>query len=169
MSFYFSLKSQCHFSLLYAMKHSLILMLCLLCFGSLPLSAQKDLQIGKFFDSSYGKRKDATETLIKGKQLKPYKMTLFRSLTLPIHAVNIAELEKAIKTDTKEAIDKEAGSKGARLYYGFYQLRPIDKTRRYLFFRNNSLNPTTSRQNTLTLIYMQGSATLDELKSKFAK
>lgn len=114
-----------------------------------PLSAQKDLQIGKFFDSSYGKRKDATETLIKGKQLKPYKLSLFRSLTLPIHAVNIAELEKAIKTDTKEAIDKEAGSKGARLYYGFYQLRPIDKTRRYLFFRNNSLNSTTSRQTRL--------------------
>lgn len=155
--------------MLHAMKHSHILMLCLLCFGSLSLSAQEDLQIGKFFDSSYGKRKDATETLIKGKQLKPYKLTLFRSLTLPVHAVNIAEMEKAIKADTKGAIDKEAGRKGARLYYGFYQLQPQDKTRRYLFFRNNALNPPASRQNTLTLIYMQGSATLNELKNKFAK
>lgn len=148
-------------------KHTLLPLLFYLC--SLPLMAQKHLQVGHFFGSNYGKQKEATEILMKGKRLKPYNLMLFRSLTLPTQSINIAEIEKAVTADGSKAIDKETGRKGKRLYYGFFQLQPLKGLNCYLFYRNNSLNPANSRKANITLIYMEGKASLDELKKSFAR
>lgn len=53
-----------------------------LLFTSLPLSAQEGLQINSLFDGRFKKDSRAVEVLIKGKELKKYHLTLFRSLTV---------------------------------------------------------------------------------------
>lgn len=150
------------------MKHHILLGLLLLLF-CLPLQAQKNLHIASLFDGQYRDRKDATEVLMKGRKLVPYKLTLFRSLTLNTTTVNVAQIEKLVRADGATAIDKEAGSRGGRLYYAFYQLKPAGDTRRYLFFRNNSLQTGSGKKNTLTVIYMEGTATIEELKHTFGQ
>ena len=48
----------------------------------LPLWAQKGMHVEALFDSRFKQDKRAVEVLIKGKELKKYHLTLFRSLTV---------------------------------------------------------------------------------------
>lgn len=150
------------------MKHAVILgLFLLLC--SLPLQAQKNLNISSLFNGQYRNKEDATEVLMKGRKLVPYKLSLFRSLTLNTGTVNVSQIEKMVKADGAKAIDKEVGSRSGRLYYAFYQLKPSGENCRYLFYRNNSLQTGNGKKNTLTVIYMEGTATIEELKRTFAR
>lgn len=134
---------------------------------SLPLCAQEGLHIAPLFNGQFRDDRHATEVLMKGRKLAPYKLTLFRSLTLNTGRVDVGKIERLIRADGSSAIDKEVGMRGGRLFYGFYQLKPAGHTRRYLFYRNNSLKPGGGHTATLTVIYMEGSATIDEIKRTF--
>ena len=48
----------------------------------LPMSAQKGMHVETLFDGRFKYDKRAVEVLIKGKELKKYHLTLFRSLTV---------------------------------------------------------------------------------------
>lgn len=133
----------------------------------LTATAQEGLQINSFFDKHYKEWKKATEVLVKGKQLKPYDLTLFRSITLKDLPEEALKIEACVMKDVEKAVDKEEGRIGERLYYGFYCLPPrYEMTYRYLFYRNTSVKKD-ARQDEVTLVYMEGYATLDELKRIF--
>ncbi len=150
------------------MKRTICLWLMGLVVG-LQLSAQKGLHIAPLFNGQFRDDKGTTEVLMKGRKLAPYKLTLFRSLTLSIAHANVAQIERLVQADGATAVDKESGRRDGRLYYGFYQLKPARQTRRYLFYRNNALRPGNGRTGTLTLIYMEGTATIEELRRTFGQ
>ena len=135
---------------------------------SLALWAQKGLHVAQLFDGRYHKRKDATEVLMKGRQLSVYKLTLFRSITLGPQSSNAAAIEPLVKADGRSAIDKEVTTRGGRLAVAFYQLPSVGKTRRYLYYSNTGA-ASGSASSQISLIYMEGTATLDELKRSFKK
>ena len=147
-------------------KRILILVLALPL--NLALWAQKGLHVAQLFDGRYHNRKDATEVLMKGRQLGVYKLGLFRSLTLGPQSSNVSVIEPLVKADGRSAIDKELTMRGGRLAVAFYQLPSVGKTRRYLYYSNAGAGsgPETAQIN---LIYMEGTATLDELKRSFKK
>ena len=147
------------------MKRIEILLLC--CMMSVAGFAQAGLHIANLFGERFRYRKDATEVVIGGDRLKPYKLNLFRSLTIKPSAAEVNEFEASVKADVVGALDREAGLRQGRLYYGFYRLRSAGTTNRFIFYRNNTLRAGASP--TLTLIYMEGNATLAELKQRFAK
>ncbi len=60
----------------------IILSLVLTLTAALPLTAQKGLHIEELFGGKYQHHKDATEVLLKGRQISQYGLTLFRSLTV---------------------------------------------------------------------------------------
>ncbi|MBQ8672927.1 MAG: hypothetical protein IJ511_02565 [Bacteroides sp.] len=133
----------------------------------LPLAAQKGHGSERLFDKRFTKHPQAVEVLIKGSELRPYNLTLFRSLTLSGDAEAIAELERIVMEERNEALDKEEGMLSGRLYYGFYcQGRTGKEGFRYLFYRNASLKKEHTR-NEVTIVYMEGNATLEELKRMF--
>ena len=78
-------------------------------------------------------------------------------------------IEQLVRNDTRLAADKETGLKAGRLYYGFYRLPPLSKKplNRYIFYRNNALGK--GGKPTLTLIYMEGTASIEDLRKTFAK
>lgn len=148
------------------MKRRVILFL-LWCCVLIPLSAQDGLQVAALFDGRYRKCPDVIEVMLQGKKVKPYGLTLFRSLTLPAHTADVSYVESLVKSDGARAGDKEVGMKGRRLYYGFYGLPSRNNLNRYIFYRNNSLQ--TGKKPVLTIIYMEGTATIAELKARFGK
>ena len=87
---------------------------------ALPLMAQKGLQVNTLFDGRFKKDHRAVEVLIKGKELKKYHLSLFRSLTVTNAPAVFREMETLVCQDAKSAVDKEVGTIGNRLYYGFY-------------------------------------------------
>ena len=128
----------------------IILSLVLTLTAALPLTAQKGLHIEELFGGKYQHHKDATEVLLKGRQISQYGLTLVRNAP-------------------RLAADKETGLKAGRLYYGFYRLPPLSKKplNRYIFYRNNALGK--GGKPTLTLIYMEGTASIEDLRKTFAK
>lgn len=129
--------------------------------------SQTSLQIAELFNGSYKRKDNAIEVVVKGNQLKRYKLEVFRSLTIKNDPKDFERIEKLVEQDEKHAISKETGHIGERLYYAFYCFSPQKGRFRYIFYRNSSLRKTES--NELTLIYMEGNITMDELKVMFKK
>ena len=129
--------------------------------------SQTSLQIAELFNGSYKRKNNAIEVVVKGNQLKRYKLEVFRSLTIKNDPKDFERIEKLVEQDEKHAISKETGHIGERLYYAFYCFSPQKGRFRYIFYRNSSLRKTES--NELTLIYMEGNVTMDELKVMFKK
>lgn len=77
---------------------------------ALPLMAQKGLQVNTLFDGRFKKDHRAVEVLIKGKELKKYHLSLFRSLTVTNAPAVFREMETLVCQDAKSAVDKEVGN-----------------------------------------------------------
>lgn len=129
--------------------------------------SQDGLHIASLFDGSYKRKDNAVEVIVKGEQLKPYDLRLFRSLTVKNDPKDFERIERLVEQDVRNAVSKETGRIGERLYYGFYCLPPKNGCYRYLFYRNSSLRKVEA--NELTLIYMEGNVTMDMLKKMFKK
>ena len=129
--------------------------------------SQTSLQIAELFNGSYKRKDNAIEIVVKGNQLERYKLEVFRSLTIKNDPKDFERIEKLVEQDEKHAISKETGHIGERLYYAFYCFSPQKGRFRYIFYRNSSLRKT--ELNELTLIYMEGNVTMDELKVMFKK
>ena len=129
--------------------------------------SQEGLQIAELFNGQYKRKDNAIEVVVKGNQLERYKLEVFRSLTITNDPKDFERIEKLVEQDEKHVISKETGHIGERLYYAFYCFPPEKERFRYIFYRNSSLRKTES--NELTLIYMEGNVTMDELKDMFKK
>ena len=141
----------------------IVLMLALVVEGR----SQTGLQIAELFDGQYKRKDNAIEVVVKGNQLERYRLKVFRSLTVKNDPKDFERIEKLVEQDEKNAISKETGRIGERLYYAFYCFPSEKEHYRYIFYRNSSLRKTES--NELTLIYMEGNVTMDELKKMFKK
>lgn len=149
------------------MKRILILSLALLLGCLAQVAAQTGLQVDAHFGGRHKGRADITEVYHAGKQLSRYGLTLFRSLTLVPTAAEAAAIERSVVADGRGATDKDVGLHAGRLYYGFYQLPDRKGVHRFIFYRNNALRGTAGA--TLTLIYMEGHASVADLKRQFAR
>lgn len=129
--------------------------------------SQEGLQIAELFNGQYKRKDNAIEVVVKGNQLERYKLEVFRSLMIKNDPKDFERIEKLVEQDENHAISKETGHIGERLYYAFYCFPPEKERFRYIFYRNSSLRKTES--NELTLIYMEGNVTMDELKDMFKK
>ena len=129
--------------------------------------SQTGLQITELFNGQYKRKDNAIEVVVKGNQLERYKLKVFRSLTIKNDPKDFERIEKLVEQDEKNSISKETGRIGERLYYAFYCFPSEKEHYRYIFYRNSSLRKTES--NELTLIYMEGNVTMDELKIMFKK
>lgn len=143
----------------------IILWMCLL--AVLPVCAQKGMHVEDLFGSRFKYDKQAVEVLIKGRELKKYHLTLFRSLTITDEPAVSEEIEALVGLDAQTAVDKEVGKVGKRLYYGFYCFPAQDDNYRYLFYRNAAVAPGNSKKMEVTVVYMEGKITLEELKRMF--
>lgn len=133
----------------------------------LPLWAQKGMHVEALFDGRFKQDKRAVEVLIKGKELKKYHLTLFRSLTVTDSPTLFKEIEALVSQDAETAVDKEVGKVGTRLYYGFFCFSPKNESYRYLFYRNTSVVPNSNKKSEVTVVYIEGQVTLEELKQMF--
>ena len=133
----------------------------------LPLWAQKGMHVEALFDSRFKQDKRAVEVLIKGKELKKYHLTLFRSLTVTDAPTLSKEIEALVSQDAETAVDKEVGKVGTRLYYGSFCFPPKNESYRYLFYRNTPVVPNSNKKPEVTVVYMEGQVKLEELKQMF--
>lgn len=135
----------------------------------IPLSAQNGLHVADAFGGTFQKQKDATEVLLRGNKVSAYNLSLYRSLVLSATSGNVLHIERMVKADGKGAIDKEVSTCGGHISYALYQLKPNNDQRRYIFYRNEAASMRKPSAPKITLIYMEGKATIDALKRSFSK
>ena len=127
------------------------------------LVAEAQIQASHIFNDKNSNH--MSSSCIEGNSLKPYKLTLFSTVTTRDRRL-FEHAEEIIEGNEHKAIDKECGYINGRLYYGFYQFKPDNKGKyRYLFYRNSSLRDDEPCE--ITLVYMEGYPTLTELKKMF--
>lgn len=111
----------------------------------------------------------AKEVYITGRELRSYNLTSYRSFSIDINSKTKAagkEIEFAVRKDGHDAVDKEIVELAGRLYFAVYSLKQTDsKQKRYLFYKNNTLK---NEGGNIVIIYMEGAATLEEIRRKFA-
>lgn len=111
----------------------------------------------------------AKEVYITGRKLRSYNLTAYRSFSIDINSKTKAagkEIELAVRKDGRNAVDKEMVELAGRLYFAVYSLKQTDsKQNRYLFYKNNALKKDGGD---IVIIYMEGNATLEEIRRKFA-
>ncbi len=131
----------------------LILTLLGLCFEA---HAQKGLAIQSAFDE-LAVRQNATEVVMGAGRLKKYRLSLFHSLEIKNpSASDRTRIEALIQADAAQAIRHEENG-GHRLC----ELPHSGSTHRYIFYRPGS--------QSLILIYIEGKASLEQIKSQFLK
>ena len=142
-----------------------IMMICML-FASTAM-AQVGLNINRLFDGRYKKAAGATEIIVTGVQAREIGLTVYHSLSLTDK--NQTELvEGLVVKDGVQAVDKEVEYRNGQLYYGFYTMKKSKRDNRYIFYLNQNL-ARKSPKNIVTLIYMEGLASPDEIKKLIRK
>lgn len=149
------------------MARRIFTILVLSLFLGMEAWSQEGLQIAELFNGKYKRKDNAIEVVVKGSKLERYRLKVFRSLTVKDDPEDFERIEKLVEQDGKNALSKETGNIGGQLYYAFYCLPAKGDHYRYIFYRNSSLRK--EEPNELTLIYMEGNVTMEELKMMFKK
>ena len=137
------------------MKKLLTLILLLLS-PHLGMWAQKGLAIQAAFDE-LAVKKNATEVVMSGKRLKDFHLSFFHSLEIKNpSAADHQRLSSLVKTDAAQAVTREESSD-----HKFYELPQRKVNHSYILYRNSG--------QTLTLIYIEGKASLKQIKQYFQK
>lgn len=136
--------------------------------ATLPAVAQSGLNINSLFDGRYKKTPYATELIVTGVNAHDYNLNVYHSLKVTQKAQQNL-IESLVVKDGVKAVDKEVEYRNGQIYYGFYTLPQTKKgLNRYIFFLNQNLAHNAPK-NMVTLIYMEGKATAEEIKKLIRK
>jgi len=118
--------------------------------------AQKELAIGAAFDE-FAVKKNATEVVMGAGRLKKYNLSLFHSIEIRNpSATDQQRIEKLIQSDAEQAILHEENTS-----HKLYELPQRKGMHYYIFYRSSS--------QSLTLIYIEGKASMKQIESQFLK
>ena len=151
------------------MKHSF---LSLIIFAlALPLAAQDGLEINKIFKGEVVNEKAMKESLVKGDNLAPYKLRVLHTAKFTIGDSRRDEVEALFEEDMKGRLSEddenlELEYRDGHLYYAIVQLTDSKKgLHRYICYQCRK----TMGGNGITLVYMEGKASLADLRKTFKK
>lgn len=152
----------------------IIIMACLL--TTIVSMAQEGLNINKLFDKDLKakewvtiERHGVTEILVNGNKAKEMGLSIYHSLSVAQGTKSQWEpIEKLVEKDAAQALDKDVEYRNGQLYYGFYTLKPNKRNKRYIFYLNQNL-ARKSPKNVVTVIYMEGKKSPEEVKKLIRK
>ena len=148
------------------MKQFIIIILTCLMASSTAV-AQNGLNINSLFDGRFKKATGATEIIVTGSRANEIGLKVYHSLSVT-DEIQAELIESHVKKDGVQAVDKEVEYRNGQLYYGFYTMKPVKGNKRYIFFLNQNL-ARKSPKKVVTLIYMEGNATPEQIKKLIRK
>lgn len=138
---------------------------------ALPLSAQDELEINKIFKGEIVSETAMKESLVKGENLAPYKLRVLHTAKFTVGNSRRNEVEALFEEDMKGRLSDddenlELEYRDGHLYYAIVQLPDSKKgLHRYICYQCRQ----TMGGNGITLVYMEGKASLADLRKTFKK
>lgn len=141
----------------------IFLIISTLLFASWTASAQKDLQVGDIFEGKVVPPKVMKETFIKSAQLDPFNLERYHSVSFSGDDRVLEEVSRRVLADAENATDQEIHMKEGRLAYAILTFEKANRDNQFVCYQCVS----QEGNHTITLVYMHGPATLDDLKRLF--
>lgn len=129
--------------------------------------AQKGLGVEPVFEGKVIPAKRMVKAVVRGEQAQRYKLSLFHSLKMTADSTECCQIEQLVKQDCRgldSPLVQEYGMKEGRLSYLIAQLPSRQDGQVFLCYQCYE-EPQGSFH--LTLVYMQGEATLKDLYKMF--
>ena len=158
------------------MRQAIMIIVSLALFLSpgIRASCQEDLHCGWVFEQ--GSRVDGHKletSLVKGDKLSSYNLSLFHSIKLCCTPKEYHEISEAVLADSNGALDKEIEISSGDITYALLRLEAKNGVNRYLAMQRTSHSTFVKDETTVTdafiLVYMEGKATIPELRAIFSK
>ena len=152
------------------MKQILIVLLTLTSI-TLCATAQEGLRINEVFEGKIVPKQEIQESLIRGDNLAPYNLRVLHTVKCAVNAKERITMEQLFEEDMKGRIsdddsNMEMESRDGHLYYAIVQLADNEKhTHRYICYQCRE----RSSHYDITLVYMEGKASLADLRKTFKK
>jgi len=151
------------------MKQLLITLVAIV--AALPLSAQKGLRIDEVFKGNIVNELALQESLVKGESLEPFKLKVLHTVKFTTSSTQRDRVEALFEEDMKGRLSDddenlELEYRDGHLYYAIVQIADIRKgLHRYICYQSR----TNMAEHTITLVYMEGKASLADLRKTFKK
>ncbi len=147
---------------------------------SMSAIAQDGLQINEVFEGKVVPKESMKESLVKGDKLvATYKLRLLHTAKFAADAAQREKVETLFKEDMKERIsdddsNMEMENRNGHLYYAIVQLKDkfVGRGEGYRVYLGRFICYQCKEKPVgydITLAYMEGSATLSDLRESFKK
>lgn len=127
--------------------------------------AQRGLSSNRVFRGNVVPLSDMVVTEVRGESLASYKLDYYRGVSFPADAALAAEVAALVEADAAAAASCETEREGDLLTYALIQPKPFGRTNRYLCYQARRDGDGWK----LTLLYLEGPARLEDLRSAFEK
>lgn len=128
--------------------------------------AQKGLNCYPVFRGKVIPERQMVMTEVRGDGMATYKLDYYRSARFHVDSLTARKVAAMVEADAVAADSAETEKTGELLTYGLIQLKPFGIMRRYLCYQARE---TEFKGWMITIIYLEGSATLQDLRSMFEK
>lgn len=146
------------------MKKLLLFLLALLLTSGAAF-AQRGLNSNAIFRGRVIPSERMVRTEVRGSSMTTYKLDFYRSVRFQVDKKTALEVAALVKADAEAAISAETEMTGDLLTYALVQPAGRGKTHRYLCYQARPEGPAW----VITILYLEGSATLEDLRSMFDK
>lgn len=146
------------------MKKLLLFLLALLLTSGAAF-AQRGLNSNAIFRGRVIPSERMVRTEVRGSSMTTYKLDFYRSVRFQVDKKTALEVAALVKADAEAAISTETEMTGDLLTYALVQPAGRGKTHRYLCYQARPEGPAW----VITILYLEGSATLADLRSMFDK
>ena len=128
-------------------------------------SAQRDLKSYPVFHGKVVPGKLMVVTEVRGSSMAAYKLDYYRGVSFQVGEALTRQVAALVEADADEAAIKETEKIGDLLTYALVQPASSGKMNRYLCYQARKVGDDWK----VTLLYLEGAATLDDLRKMFDK
>lgn len=127
--------------------------------------AQRGLNSNRVFQGKVVPYKDMVVTEVRGENLSAYKLDYYRGVSFRADAEIAGKVAALVEADAESAASCETEREGSLLTYALIQPKQSGRTNRYLCYQARRSGDGWK----LTLLYLEGAARLEDLRSAFEK
>ena len=146
------------------MKRIVSLLLALLLWTG-AAHAQRDMKSNPVFQGRIVPGKMMVRTEVRGGNMATYKLDYYLGVSFQVDARLAGQVASLVEADAASAEVRETEKTGNLLTYALVQAKAKGKTNRYLCYQARPVG----NEWKVTLLYLEGPATLEDLKNMFEK
>ena len=140
---------------------ALLLALCLavITYGQTGLER---LAVHDVFSGRLADTRILSETHVVGDELAKYRLSVFHSMQCSTSAKGFAQAERLLTRDGQKATEKEVQRTNRRTRFALFRYAQKDGTNHYIIYQRRS-------QTDFVCVYLEGTASIEQLKKTFNK